>query len=137
MHFNSNKIKIYFEKPKYSRNGKEVTCSLRYVIRIPNVKDTRKDDSENCYISTFISLGSFISTGTATCNSEDVFNKQLGRDIAKARAEANAYGHARRMVDKYVKRMAQTYYDMTLEFAEKADHVRRNSAEYGSRISND
>lgn len=137
MHFNSNKIKIYFEQPKYSRNGNEVTCSLRYVIRIPNVKDTRKDSSENCYMSSFISMGSYISTGTATCNSEDVFDKQLGRDIAKARAEANAYRHGQRMVDKYVKRMAQTYYDMALEFAEKADHVRRNNAEYVSRLSND
>lgn len=137
MHFNSNKIKIYFEQPKYSRNGNEITCSLRYVIRIPNVKDTRKDSSENCYMSSFISMGSYISTGTATCNSEDVFDKQLGRDIAKARAEANAYRHGQRMVDKYVKRMAQTYYDMALEFAEKADHVRRNNAEYVSRLSND
>ena len=135
MHFNSNKIKVYFEKPKYSRNGKEVTCSLRYVIRIPNVKDTRKDDSENCYISTFISLGSFISTGTATCNSEDVFNKQLGREIANARAEAKAYKQVQTLMNKQVKDVIKKYYDMVLEFDEKSDFIQKHNAEYVAELS--
>ena len=75
-------------------------------------------------------------TAKATCNGDDVFNKQLGREIANARAEAKAYKQAQTLVNKQVKEVIKRYYDMTLEFDEKADFIQRHDAEYVAEISN-
>ena len=77
----------------------------------------------------------FTSTGKATCSGNDVFNKQIGRKIANARAEAKAYKHAQTLVKKQVKEVIKRYYDMTLEFDEKADFVQRHNVEYVNEIS--
>ena len=77
----------------------------------------------------------FTSTGKATWNSSDIFNKWIGRKIANARAEAKAYKHAQTLVKKQVKEVIKKYYDMTLEFDEKADFVQRHNVEYVNEIS--
>ena len=59
----------------------------------------------------------------------------LGRDISNARAEAKAYKQAKLLVGKYVKEMAKTYYNMSLEFEERADYIQRHDAEYVAELS--
>ena len=59
----------------------------------------------------------------------------MGRKIANARAEAKAYKHAQTLVKKQVKEIIKRYYDMTLEFDEKADFVQRHNVEYVNEIS--
>ena len=56
--------------------------------------------------------------------------------IANARAEAKAYKQAQTLVNKQVKEVIKRYYDMTLEFDEKADFIQRHDAEYVAEISN-
>ena len=74
-------------------------------------------------------------TGKATCNSDDVFDKHTGREIANARAEAKAYKQVQTLIDKQVKEMIKKYYDMVLEFDEKADFIQRHNAEYVAELS--
>ena len=129
MYFNSNKIKLSFSRAKYKTVGNTVYCTLQYTVNIPGVYSDMiaiMDNDEQIYTV----------TAKATCNDDDVFNKQLGREIANARAEANAYKQAQTLVNKQVKEVIKRYYDMTLEFDEKADFIQRHDAEYVTEISN-
>lgn len=129
MYFNSNKIKLSFSRAKYKTVGNTVYCTLQYTVNIPGVYSDMiaiMDNDEQIYTV----------TGKATCNDDDVFNKQLGREIANARAEAKAYKQAQTLVNKQVKEVIKRYYDMTLEFDEKADFIQRHDAEYVTEISN-
>ena len=128
MYFNSNKIKLSFSRPKYQTVGNTIHCTLQYTVNVP------KSYSDVVAIVTNDKL-TFTSTGKATWNSCDVFNKWIGRKIANARAEAKAYKHAQTLVKKQVKEVIKRYYDMTLEFDEKADFVQRHNVEYVNEIS--
>ena len=129
MYFNSNKIKLSFSRPKYQTVGNTIHCTLQYTVNVP------KSYSDVVAIVTNDKL-TFTSTGKATWNSCDVFNKWIGRKIANARAEAKAYKHAQTLVKKQVKEVIKRYYDMTLEFDEKADFIQKHDAEYIAEISN-
>lgn len=128
MYSNGNKIKLSFSKAKYKTVGNTVYCTLQYTINIPAT------DSDMMFIAGY-NEQTYTATGKATCNSDDVFNKQIGREIANARAEAKAYKHTQNLVNKQVKEMIKKYYDMVLEFDEKADFIQRHNAEYIAEIS--
>ena len=130
MYFNSNKIKISFSRAKYKTVGNTVYCTLQYTVNVP----------ESCsdMIVIMKNMGNelpYTATGKATCNSDDVFDKHMGREIANARAEAKAYKQVQTMINKQVKEVIKKYYDMTLEFDEKADFIQRHNAEYVADIS--
>lgn len=128
MYFNGRKIKLSFSRPKYQTVGNTVYCTLQYTVNVPVA-----------YSDAVIIMGNdnltFTSTGKATCSGDDVFNKKIGREIANARAEAKAYKQVQTLVKKQVKEILKKYYDMTLEFDEKADFVQRHNAEYVTEIS--
>ena len=128
MYFNGRKIKLSFSRPKYQTVGNTVHCTLQYTVNVP------KSYSDVVAIVTNDKL-TFTSTGKATWNSGDIFNKWIGRKIANARAEAKAYKHAQTLVKKQVKEVIKRYYDMTLEFDEKADFVQRHNVDYVNEIS--
>ena len=129
MYFNSNKIKLSFSRATYKTVGNTVYCTLQYTVNVPS--------SCSEMIATFMpnKFAVYTATGKATCNSGDIFNKWMGRKIANARAEAKAYKHAQALVKKQVKEVIKRYYDMTLEFDEKADFVQRHNVEYVNEIS--
>jgi len=128
MYFNGNKIKLSFSRPKYHTVGNEVYCTLQYTINIPGAYS-------NMIAAVTNDQQTYTVTAKATCNSTDVFDKQLGRDIANARAEAKAYKQAGQLVSKQVKEMVKKYYDMTLDFSERVDYIQRHDAEYVAEIS--
>ena len=128
MYFNGNKIKLSFSRPKYHTVGNEVYCTLQYTVNIPGAYSDMIATVANYKLT-------FTTTGKATCNSNDVFDKQLGRDIANARAEAKAYKHAGQLVSKQVKEMVKRYYDMALDFSERVDYIQRHDAEYVAELS--
>lgn len=129
MYFNSNKIKLSFSRAKYKTEGNTVYCTLQYTVDVPGAYSDM--------IATFMpnDYTVYTATGKATCNGDDVFNKHTGREIAEARAEAKAYKHVQTLVNKQVKEVIKKYYDMTLEFDEKADFIQRHNAEYVADIS--
>ena len=120
MYFTSNKIKLSFSRAKYKTEGNTVdvpgACS-DMIVTMPN------------------DYAVYTATGKATCNSDDVFDKHIGREIANARAEAKAYKQVQTLVNKQVKEVIKKYYDMTLEFDEKADFIQKHNAEYVADIS--
>ena len=129
MYFTSNKIKLSFSRAKYKTVGNTVYCTLQYTVNVPGVC--------NEMIATFMPNDYTVYTVTAkaTCNSDDVFDKHTGREIAAARAEAKAYKHVQTLVNNQVKEVIKKYYDMTLEFDEKADFIQKHNAEYVADIS--
>ena len=129
MYFNSNKIKLSFSRATYKTVGNTVYCTLQYTVKVPGSYSDVVAVVANDKLT-------FTSTGKATCNSGDIFNKWMGRKIANARAEAKAYKHAQALVKKQVKEVIKRYYDMTLEFDEKADFIQKHDAEYVTEISN-
>ena len=129
MYFNSNKIKLSFSRAKYKTEGNTVYCTLQYTVDVPGAYSDM--------IATFMPNDYTVhtATGKATCNSDDVFDKHTGREIAAARAEAKAYKHVQTLVNKQVKEVIKKYYDMTLEFDERADFIQKHNAEYVADIS--
>lgn len=129
MYFNSNKIKLSFSRAKYKTVGNTVYCTLQYTVDVPGAYSDM--------IATFMpnDYTVYTATGKATCNSDDVFDKHTGREIAAARAEAKAYKHVQTLVNKQLKEVIKKYYDMTLEFDEKADFIQKHNAEYVADIS--
>ena len=122
MYFNGRKIKLSFSRAKYQTVGNTVYCTLQYTVNVPGAYSDAIVIVPNEKLT-------YTVTGKATCNGDDVFNKQLGREIANARAEAKAYKQAQ------VKEVVKKYYDMVLEFDEKADFIQRHDAEYVEELS--
>ena len=128
MYFNGRKIKLSFSRPKYQTVGNTVYCTLQYTVNVPgSFSDVIATVANDKLVYTV--------TAKATCNSDDVFNKHIGREIAEARAEAKAYKHVQTLVNKQVKEVIKKYYDMTLEFDERADFIQKHNAEYVADIS--
>lgn len=128
MYFNGRKIKLSFSRAKYQTVGNTVYCTLQYTVNVPRAYSDAIVIVPNEKLT-------FTVTGKATCNGDDVFNKQLGREIANARAEATAYKQAQVLMNKQVKEVVKKYYDMVLEFDEKADFIQRHDAEYVAELS--
>ena len=128
MYFNGRKIKLSFSRPNYRTVGNTVYCTLQYTVRIPGSYSDAIVIVPNDKLT-------YTVTGKATCNGDDVFNKQLGREMANARAEAKAYKQAQVLMNKQVKDVIKKYYDMVLEFDEKSDYIQKHNAEYVTKIS--
>lgn len=128
MYFNGRKIKLSFSRAKYQTVGNTVYCTLQYTVNVPgSFSDVIAIVDNDKLVYTV--------TGKATCNGGDVFNKQLGREIANARAEAKAYKQAQVLMNKQVKDVIKKYYDMVLEFDEKSDFIQKHNAEYVAELS--
>ena len=128
MYFNGRKIKLSFSRAKYQTVGNTVYCTLQYTVNVPGSYSDAIAIVPNDKLT-------YTVTGKATCNGDDVFNKWLGREIANARAEAKAYKQAQVLMNKQVKEVVKKYYDMVLEFDEKADFIQRHDAEYVEELS--
>ena len=128
MYFTSNKIKLSFSRAKYKTVGNTVYCTLQYTVNVPGAYSKMIATMPNDYTV-------YTATGKATCNSDDVFNKHTGREIAEARAEAKAYKQVQVLINKQVKDVIKKYYDMVLEFDEKSDYIQKHNAEYVTEIS--
>ena len=128
MYFNGRKIKLSFSRAKNQTVGNTVYCTLQYTVNVPGAYSDAIVIVPNEKLT-------YTVTGKATCNGGDVFNKQLGCKIANARAEAKAYKQAQVLMNKQVKEVVKKYYDMVLEFDEKADFIQRHDAEYVVELS--
>ena len=128
MYFNGRKIKLSFSRAKYQTVGNTVYCTLQYTVNVPGSYSDAIAIVPNDKLT-------YTATGKATCNGDDVFNKQLGREIANARAEAKAYKQAQVLINKQVKEAIKKYYDMALEFDEKSDYIQKHDAEYVAELS--
>lgn len=98
MRFTREDIKISFDKPVYYVNEekKTVVCTLNYTVFVPLNYDVAAFDVAAFYYSIDNFSGSV--TTKAKCHPDDVFDSDLGCDIAFARAENAAYSDSLRRI---------------------------------------
>lgn len=135
---NREDIKLSFGRPRYKTVGNEVTCELRYSIQVPETF-TRGfgniDSTEPEFVVAFDLGNCRTAVGKAKCNDNDIFDKQIGRHIAEARAEAKAYKQAAKLVSKYIKATVARYHNIALNFEAKADFIQDHNKSYVHEIS--
>lgn len=86
--------KLSFIGTKYFINEKDKTVTAKVTVKFPNIVQT-KDSSKGIELISCIKASiwklkkSYI--GTAKCNSNDNFDVEKGKKIARARADKSAY----------------------------------------------
>ena len=71
--------------------------------------------------------------GVAICRPEDKFNPEIGKKLARAMAESNAYHNASNILRKRMSRINKIVYDiemMSIDFKMKADEIKTHNREY-------
>lgn len=110
MRFTRDDIKISFDKPVYYVNEekKTVVCILGYKALIPQASFMPKSvtvDEYGYWTGPIGKLGFCDFEGSVTtkakCHGDDVFDPEIGCDIAFARAENAAYSEVSRVVAEY------------------------------------
>lgn len=75
--------------------------------------------------------------GVAVCHPEDTFNEEIGRKMARAIAESNAYQNASKILRKRMKVINKIVEDldlMSLGFQKKADEIKAHNWEYQNSL---
>ena len=71
--------------------------------------------------------------GVAVCQPEDKFDPEIGKKLARAMAESNAYHNASNILRKRMNRINKIVYDlemMSIDFKMKADEIKTHNREY-------
>lgn len=71
--------------------------------------------------------------GVAVCHPEDKFDVEIGKKMARAIAETNAYHNAANIVRKRMTRVNKIAFDldmMSVDFKMKADEIKTHNREY-------
>jgi len=71
--------------------------------------------------------------GVAVCHPEDTFNEEIGRKMARAIAESNAYQNASKILRKRMKvinKIVDELDMMSIDFKMKADEIKTHNREY-------
>lgn len=121
-------IKLSFDEKEtkyvYNKAKGAVTCRLVAYLVLPEPKDC------NFYFAGMYSAGrEIISFGVAYCSPENVFDPEIGRKIARARAEDKAY----KVAEKRLERMIVFFADYSLkiwDFFEKSTKCINHNAYY-------
>lgn len=116
---NSVKTKVQIFKEVYYVNEEKqvVTCKLRFRINVPGIAEDRpyieSTTLEKILKPVNIKLqSSYEVIGIAQCSPEDDFDLEIGKRIAKSRAEAFIY----RMAEKYWVALIDYYEKVISEF---------------------
>ena len=78
-----------------------------------------------------------VTKGVAVCNPEDEFDPELGKKLARAIAESNAYRNASRRLRKklvYFSAVFDQYVSQVVDFKIKADDVIVHNREYQDNL---
>ena len=77
------------------------------------------------------------SIGIAYCHPEDIFDEEIGKRIARAKAESNAYLNAAKMLESRLNKLANIVSEINNrveDFASKAIDVEKHNREYCKRL---
>ena len=78
------------------------------------------------------------SIGIAYCHPEDVFDENIGKRIARAKAESNAYYNAAKMLESRYAKLDKIMFEVSSrveDFASKAIDVEKHNQEYCKRLA--
>ena len=84
-----------------------------FKLRCVNTQYTRIKEYVYAYCAFESVLGTIQTLGVAKCSEKDVFDKDKGRKIARARAELNAYAIYRRRLAHY-QELLRDKFDVTI-----------------------
>lgn len=120
MRLSRNEIKLTFGTPNYHVNEKEgtVKCRVSYHLQVPHDADGQLFVAPEKYSSV---------TGIAKCRPGDKFDAEIGKKVARAKAESRAYA---RCANHLSPCMERAFIKLTTlnDFIEKAyDCVEHNS----------
>lgn len=125
--YDRESIKLSFKESetKYVYNIAKgaVTCKIVAHLKVPYPK------SPLYWLPVYDLEQSFQTFGVAYCSPENVFDPEIGRKIARARAEDKAYKEAEKRLEKLVKFFAD--YSLKIwDFFEKSNKCITHNAEY-------
>lgn len=119
MRLSRNEIKLTFGTPNYHVNEKEgtVKCRVSYHLQVPHDADGQLFVAPEKYSSV---------TAIAKCRPGDKFDAEVGKKVARAKAESRAYSRCANHLHDYMER---AFMNLTIlnDFIEKAfDCVEHN-----------
>lgn len=133
------KFKLKFWEPDYYVNEKKgtVTCVLKF--RLDSVDSSQKDKDAyhavRCMTESVYGEDNPISyrysvTETAKLDPKDTFDAEIGKKVARAKAESNAYRFCSKILTKSIEKFTFNLASATSEFIEKASGVVRHNRRY-------
>lgn len=119
MNFNIENFKLTM-RPDFTFfyvNGTDVTCKMSYYLNVPDA---------------YLELhGPIYGTvvATAHCHEDDVFNLEVGKKVALAKAENKAYSYVKEWA-KTAKKELSMCLDAIEDFEFKTERVKNHNVEY-------
>lgn len=132
LRFMDEQIKVSFTNISFTVNKKKkwVTCRLNYVVKLPNMVDEIEVPYEVYKnVPFYAGRGVHTSYGTARVCDGDTFDIEVGKKVARAKAESAAYKNVRKMLYNTMQHIAFTRLIME-DFLNKCDRVIVHNAEY-------
>jgi hypothetical protein len=133
------KIKLKFWEPDYYVNEKKgtVTCVLKF--RLDSVDSSQKDvdayHAVRCMAESVYGENNPISyrysiAETAKLDPNDTFDVEIGKKVARAKAESSAYKFCSKILTKSIEKFTFNLASAASEFIEKASGVVRHNRRY-------
>lgn len=133
------KFKLKFWDPDYYVNEKKgtVTCVLKF--RLDSVDSSQKDEdafkavrymTESVYGEDNPISYRYSITETAKLDPKDTFDVEIGKKVARARAESSAYRFCSKILTKSIEKFTFNLASAASKFIEKASGVVRHNKHY-------
>ena len=126
------KFKLKFWEPNYYVNEKKgtVTCVLKFIL--VGVSGSQKDEdvfravrymTESVYGENNPISYSYSVTETAKLDPKDTFNAEIGKKVARAKAESSAYKFCSKILTKSIEKFTFNLAGAAADFVKKASGV--------------
>lgn len=126
------KIKLSFDNERteffVNEEKKTVTCIMKGILKVIEREFFIDSFTDSPFYNEYVK-----GVGVAKCDPRDVFDVELGKSIARARAEADAYLKAKRKLSRQYD-MAVAYLNALTDFEEKAYRCAAHNDEFVDRL---
>lgn len=137
------KLKLKFWEPEYYVNEKKgtVTCILKF--RMDGVKGSQKDEdafqavrhmADSVYGEHNPISYRYSVTETAKVDPKDTFDAEIGKKVARAKAESSAYRFCSKILTKSIEKFTFNLASAAAEFVKKASGVVVHNKRYLSQF---
>ena len=137
------KFKLKFWDPDYYVNEKKgtVTCVLNFILVGVNSSQKDKDVfravrymAESVYGDNNPISYSYSVTETAKLDPKDTFDAEIGKKVARAKAESSAYKFCSKILTKSIEKFTLNLASAAAEFVKKASGVVVHNKRYLSQF---
>lgn len=134
-------FKLSFDEPKYFVNEEKgiVTCVMGYRLMYPN-EDCKLVHAIKCVADSCVPIDDnmlrypFTVDAQAKLDPQDNFDVEIGKKVARAKAESSAYRYVTKQIEKVFSKFINKCTDMKNEFFVKADSVIEHNNRYLSQF---